>query len=149
MNKLKELKIAIYYNNFNTVNLLLKDKFFNQFDRLNEEIIEAAGQGYINIVELLLNDSRINITADQKNRAICCASFNGFYDIILLLLNEKNINPAYDNNYSNLYAHTNKYNDVVDLLWSYSKVKNTLQGDNIEVYNKLIKQDTKNKISKF
>ena len=149
MNKIREFKSAIYFNDFNKVSLLLKDKTFNQFNSLNEDIIEAAGQGYISIVELLLNEPRINITAEQINQAICMASFNGFYEIVTSLLSKKNINPAYDKNYSIIYASYNKHNDVVELLWKYKIVKNTLKNDNIELYNKLIKKDIGSKVREF
>ena len=79
--------------------------------------MKASRHGHINIVELLLNDSRVN-PSDDENGAIEAASHEG-------------------------------RNEVIELLWQDKRVKNTLQRDCIDLYNKLMKQEVKNKVNEF
>ena len=41
------------------------------------------------------------------------------------------------------------YIDIVKLLFNDKRVKDTLQKNNLELYNELIKQNIKNKVSEF
>ena len=54
----------------------------------------ASQKGIVEIVNLLLNDPRVDPSV-SGNYAIICASENGHYDIVKLLLNDPRANPHY------------------------------------------------------
>ena len=108
----------------------------------------AIERNNIKIVKNLINNIKVN-PADNYNWAIREASENGFFDIVELLINNLKVNPTCDYNHSISIAYYHNYQDVVNLLWNLQAIKQTLKKDNLELYNKLITKDIKNKVSKF
>tara|TARA_Y100000034_G_scaffold99524_1_gene122299 strand:- start:350 stop:610 length:261 start_codon:yes stop_codon:yes gene_type:complete len=80
-----------------------------------------------------------------------------FYDYIekndinnvKLLLNDKRVDPSDRNNWAIRFAFKNKHFDIVNLLWQDQRIKNSLKNHDEELYNQLVKQDTKEKVDKF
>ena len=54
-----------------------------------------------------------------------------------------------DNNYIIRFAYNEGYLDIVNLLWQDQRVKDTLENDDKELYNELIKNDIKDKVEDF
>lgn len=135
---------AIENNNILIVKALLQEKNAKPF--MNVWAIEhAAGNGYVEIVKLLLNDKRIN----TSHHAISCASENGYIEIVKALLKDNRIDPTTSNNYSIKHANKNNHHSTVKLLWRDSRVKTTLLSTIPELYNKLSKEEVINKLKVF
>jgi ankyrin repeat protein len=109
---------------------------------------KAIRNNDIKQVRLLLNDKEVVPSLDL-NFPIQLASKNGYIDIVELLLKDKRVDPSDSCNLSIRLASKKCYIDIVELLWKNKLVKKTLKNDNEELYNKLIQQDIKNKVSKF
>jgi hypothetical protein len=108
----------------------------------------ASENGRIEIIKLLLKDSRVN-PASGKNLSLRDASENGKFEIVKLLLNDPRVDPSDFDNDAIWYAHSNRHIDILKLLWKNIKVKNTLQKDNPKLHKELTQQDIKNKIEQF
>lgn len=91
----------------------------------NEAIIVASGNGYVEVVNRLMQDPRVN-PADQDNKAIYLASQNGHLQVIEILLQEPRVNPADQDNRSIKKASETKELDVIQRLLQVSDVKNKL-----------------------
>ena len=115
---------------------------------IQEKFYKAIKNNDINNVKSLLNDKRIDPSYDN-NFAIQLASQNGHIDIVKLLLKDKRVDPSHDNNYIIRFAYNEGYLDIVNLLWQDQRVKNSLKNHNEELYNQLVKQNTKEKVDKF
>ena len=68
---------------------------------------------------------------------------------VKLLLNDKRVDPSDDNNWAIKLASQNGHVDIVNLLWQDQRIKNSLENDDKELYNKLIKNDIKDKVKDF
>ena len=75
----------------------------------------ASENGYLGVVQLLLQDKRVDPSA-ANNWAIRLASENGHLEIVRLLLQDKRVDPSADNNYAIRYASQNGRLEVVKLL---------------------------------
>jgi ankyrin repeat protein len=62
--------------------------------------------GYVEVVKLLLNEPRVDPSADD-NCAIRLASKNGHFEVVKLLLNDPRGDPSAYNNYANRLATKN------------------------------------------
>ena len=113
-----------------------------------EKFNNAIENNDIEIISILLNDKQIDPTMD-KNWAIRYCSKYGYIDIVKLLLKDKRVSPSDHHNDAIDLASENGHINIIKLLWSCKSVKNTLNKNNLILYNQLIKQDIKNKISKF
>ncbi len=65
----------------------------------DEALVNAYTDNKSYIVEVLLQDSRVDPSAD-KNKAIIKASSKGYYKIVKLLLKDSRVDPSADNNYA-------------------------------------------------
>ena len=74
----------------------------------------AAANGHVDILELLLQDSRISTTA--KNVALRVAGLNGRTEIVQYLLNNAQVNITIDDDYVLRSAAANGYTDLVRLV---------------------------------
>ncbi|MBS0286996.1 MAG: ankyrin repeat domain-containing protein [Proteobacteria bacterium] len=109
----------------------------------NEAIGEAARNGQLDVVKLLLQDKRVDPTA-KENQAIRNAAKNGHLDVVKLLLDDKRADPSSQNNEAILEAAKNGHADVVDLLLQDNRVK----VDKHKVFNVAL-QYGKSKVIKF
>ena len=82
----------------------------------NRDLIKAAQNGHLDIVERLLKDPRVD-PADYDNDAIRWAAENGHIDVVERLLKDPRVNPADDDNYAIRWAAHNGHLDVFNLLW--------------------------------
>ena len=101
----------------------------DQFDNFNEN-------NDINKLRILLNVFYVSI----KNNNI---------ENINFFLNNSRFNPATNRNNGIRMAADNELYNIVNLLWQDQRVKNTLKNHNEELYNQLVKQNTKEKVDKF
>jgi hypothetical protein len=77
------------------------------------------------------------------------AACKGQLEIIKLLLKYNDIKPNIGDNSIINFAYSRDKIDVVSFLWKHKIIKDTLQNDNLELYNKLISKDIKDKINLF
>jgi hypothetical protein len=133
---------------FEILYLLISDQRTNISYRNNCLFRLASKNGDIELVKLLLNDPRVD-PADKRNWAIRKASEKGHVNIVKLLLNDPRITANAYNNIAIIDAIENGHTGVVSLLWNDQKIKNTLQNDNLESYNKLIAEEVKDKVKYF
>ena len=88
----------------------------------NYAIKYASLDGYTEIVKLLLQDERVDPSADNRNDAIRYASMNGHTEIVKLLLQDKRVDPSNKKNlaigFASYYGHT----EVVKLLLQDKRV---------------------------
>jgi hypothetical protein len=70
-------------------------------------------------------------------------------NLIQLLITDFNVNPSICYNGAIRTAYGNNSLDIIELLWKDKRVKKTLKNDDENLYEILIKQDIKNKISSF
>ncbi len=116
----------------------MQDQFFNFVQENN-----------IENVKLLLNNKNID-PCSHGNFAIQFASSKGYTEMVCLLISDNRTDPSDNQNFSIRFAFENKYFDTVNLLWKDQRVKNTLQKDDIKLYNELIKKEQiKNKVEIF
>jgi L-lysine 2,3-aminomutase len=96
-----------------------------------------------------INDSITVGRAQDPVFVFIIACQDGDLDIIKESLKNPKVEPASNGNYAINTAYEHKYQDIVLLLWNNECVKNTLKEDNIELYNKLITLDIKEKVRGF
>lgn len=63
------------------------------------------GQGHLNVVELLMKDTRVN-PADQRNEAIILASMKGHLAIVKRLMEDVRVDPSDQDNTPILFGCT-------------------------------------------
>jgi ankyrin repeat protein len=124
MKKQQYFEDAVMINNIDFVKLLLKneevDPNINKF-----AILESCRSGYIEILQLLLNDKRINPTEGDKYSnctPISLAAQNGHLDVVQLLLNDPRVDPSVNENNSIINASKNGHLDIVELLLKDKRV---------------------------
>lgn len=94
----------------------------------NEAIVMATINGHLEIVRLLLSDSRVSSSVDD-NRAIICASTNDRVEILRLLLQESQFDPSAYDNQAIMYAMFGDEKKAVSMLLSDPRF-NPFCGDN-------------------
>ena len=78
--------------------------------------IEFASENqHLNIVQLLLNDERVD-PSSHNNQAIRSASKNGHHEVVQLLLTDSRVDPSADDNYAIQIASENGHLNIVQLL---------------------------------
>src|SRR5690349_2933275 len=97
---------------------VIKDLLHNEtiyISYLTYIIIHASYSGNLEIIKLLLNEKRVDPSADN-NDAIRIACMNGYLDIVKLLLDDERVDPSANNNFAIIYACKNGHFDIVKLL---------------------------------
>ena len=82
---------------------------------------KAAEYGYVQVVERLLKDNRVNPAVDN-NYAIRYAAKNGHAKVVEMLLKDKRVNPVVDDNFALIWAVRNGHIKVVELLLKDNRV---------------------------
>ena len=103
----------------------------------------------IEMINFFLNDPDIILHKFDYRFFLSFSSSNNLLDIVELLLKNKNVNPADSSNEAITFACISGNYNAIALLWNDIRVKNTLKIDNLMLYNKLVKEDIKNKVGKF
>jgi ankyrin repeat protein len=114
---------ACYEGNVKLVKTLLANSEEPAAD-INWVIRVASARGHTKMVELLLQDGRIDPTTDS-NAAIGYASLNGHVDIVALLLQDSRVDPTDYGNYAIKRAIFNGHIDIVSLLLQDGRVEIT------------------------
>ena len=83
---------------------------------------EACIHGYKDIVEILLNDSRVNVWCGS----IIYPCMEGNIDIVKILLRDNRINPHENNQMAITFASQRGYKEIVQLLLSDDRCKITV-----------------------
>lgn len=98
----------------------------------NAAIYFAAYFGQIEVVKLLLGDSRVNPADENSTAPIAIAAEHGFTEIVKFLLLDKRVDPSTDDNHAIWYAVKNGHTDVVKLLLADSRIdpNSELEHDN-------------------
>jgi ankyrin repeat protein len=118
------IKYTINEKNSKVTQMLLTNNILN-IDIINYTIKHASRNGLIEIVKLLLNDSRfIQIVdpASENNYAIRWASENGHLEVVELLLGDHRVDPADNNNFAIRWASEYGHLKVVKLLLEDKRV---------------------------
>ena len=145
--QLKEFKAAILNNDTKLVKKLLasiEDIPSNRYPH----IVFAAKKGYVDILQLLLNDNRFNPSIND-NTALIFSADNGKHKSVKLLLKDKRVDPAAKFNWAISNAYDRNDHLMVDMFWKEEAVKKSLQKDEPELYNKITTKYIKDKIVKF
>jgi ankyrin repeat protein len=108
----------------------------------------AVRNNHIDTAIVLLNDKRVD-PSDANDYALIVAINNDSLDFIRLLLKEKSVNPAIRSNELITLAYQANKLELVKLLWTHQYVKDTLENDDKELYDIVIKIDTQEKIQGF
>lgn len=114
----------------------------------SKRFIHAVQSNKLSEVELLLKNKNFD-DYKKRSKALQYSSFMGLVEMTELLLSDKFIDPTINNNYAINASYIKGYKVIVTLLWNDLRVKNTLQKDNLELYQILMAKDVKNKIGGF
>jgi hypothetical protein len=116
----------------------------SQKNDLPNEFYETIARNNIEEFKHLIKLPEINV-----NLAIQFAARIGQFEMVHLLMNHKDVNPQDHRNNAIKLANEGCHNEVLLLLWSDQRIKDTLLNDHPRLYNKLIKLDIKSKIINF
>ena len=100
------------------INRLISDTFTGN---VNDLFIKSSECGHIEVVKILLTDSRVD-PCDDNNYAIRLASERGHIEVVKLLLKDPRVDPGDDNNFAIEWASRNGHVEVVKILLMDSRV---------------------------
>lgn len=104
---------------------IISDKRID-IDNLNKTFYEACSYGFINIVKILLNDSRVNPSVSD-NRAFRAASYSGETEIVKMLLSDSRVDPSTLDNEAFLSASRRGHTEIVKILLADKRVDPSVQ----------------------
>lgn len=107
---------------------------------INEKFIEEITKGNIHNAKLMMQNEKLD-PACLDNLAIKLAARDGHYELIKLLLKDERVDPTHLTNIAIKLANKHKFYNIVCLLWNDKRVKNSLENDDKNLYNKLIAKD--------
>ncbi len=119
-----EYVIFKYVNVVGVLDHFLKRRVSNKY--IDKLFINACNFGYIQIVDMLLKDSRVN-PAENKNSPIIFASIRGHTDVIDRLLKDDRVDPSDQNNLAIRESVCFNQIDVVKRLLKDPRVDATAQ----------------------
>ena len=99
----------------------------------------AISNGHLNIVKLLLKDKRVDPSSYINSLGILNASLYEHTKVVELLMKDKRIDPSVHKNKAIDYAFFKNRTDIIKLLWNDTRVKTTLENDNLALYNEVAK----------
>jgi hypothetical protein len=115
-------------NDLDGVNILLTDRPRNRFTidpnckfEGGRPLFWACDKGHWAIVDRLLQDDRVDPTADN-NKAFQVAASKGYLAIVCRLLEDKRVDPAADNNYAIRVSSSNGHLAIVRRLLEDKRV---------------------------
>lgn len=143
------IKILILHKNEEAfiycINYAKKQKIYNIIIEENYDIIYLDNiDFYINLISE--NKNLFSINKISLHRLLEHYINLNNYDILINLLSFENANPTINKNTLIINAKDEK---IINLLWRYKNVKETLIKDKKTLYDKLIKKDIANKIKSF
>jgi hypothetical protein len=113
-----------------------------------EKQIEAIQNNDLSRVKSLFNNEDFD-PSFLENWAIRYSAEVGNIEICKLLLKDERVNPTSCKNSPIIEAFNSKNIEITQLLWNDIRVKKSLQKDDEELYNYLMKESIKKKVSKF
>ena len=113
-----------------------------------EEFEDAIFNNDIVNVKLLLKNKKVN-PSNNYNWAIYFSSQEGYLTIVKILLQIEIVNPSDLDNRAFRYTNKDTNINIATLLWNDKRVKDTLQNIDNETYDKIKKENIKNKIKVF
>jgi hypothetical protein len=135
----------LQFINIKCINLLIQDKKFNPAHHSNLFITHAVQYGLIDIVEILLNDIRVN----ASETIMYAIAHNQNIKMVKLLLNNKTSIPAICENWCIKKSIDEDKDDVTELLFKNNNVRDLLKIHDFNIYEKLYNHYFKNKILNF
>jgi len=99
----------------------------------NQEFIDAVKNNDVNQVKVLLNDERVDPSADD-NYAIRYAAENGRSEVVRLLLQDGRVDPSADDNYAIRNAARNSNTEVVRLLLQDGRADPSAENNNVIIW---------------
>ena len=144
----------------------IKDKFINAIKNGHTDIVHqyiksngieeyydfsieiAARRGYIEIVNILLQQKSTNPNINNSEPLILATQY-GHFETVKLLLNDPRVDPVGICNIPIKSASFNNDEKIIQLLWSDERIKNTLENDDLQLYNELIQRNFIKKIQSF
>ena len=94
----------------------------------------AIKHRYVEVVELLLKDSRIDPSV-SRNWIIRYVCENGYIRVVRLLLGDSRVDPSANDNYAIRSASYNEHIEIVELLLKDIRVLRMLKDDQIKMYH--------------
>lgn len=152
MNKFEQLLNAINNNKITIIKKLLSDKTLDPSQHDNIALFAATKKWKPKIIELLLNDERVNPASDATNDArglIVDSASYGNINIVKLLLKDPRVDFSFSCNQAIRISMSEGYTEITKLLFNDANVKNKLIKYNIDLYNTLVKENTERKITNF
>jgi ankyrin repeat protein len=98
------------------VDYLLNDPAYDPTRHDNICVTEACRRGYLDIVNRLLTDPRVDPSADRINNSFWCACVNGHLDVVNRLLEIPRLGPSIDHNICLRHACDYGKRDIVERL---------------------------------
>ena len=123
--KQQEFQYSVKTNNLEIVKLYCRFSYIDPSADNNYAIRTASQKGYEGIVQLLLQDARVDPSAKDPSdwdNAIQLASQNGHGDIVRLLLQDSRVDPSANSSYAICTASANGHEGIVRLLLQDSRV---------------------------
>lgn len=144
-------------NNLSDILRLLLENYDGELNNTIWIWKTACENGYIEVILVLLNDSRINPGANDSFPLRCAASY-GNTDIIKILLKDGRVNPndrdthtvryklsdpPIDTNSSIESAYINNKRDAVEILVNDPRVRESLDMDYIKLYEQYVYENVR------
>jgi hypothetical protein len=144
---LPEFELAVENNNVELVKKVLNDPFYQY--AYNTFLVRAAQLGYIELVKLFLNDSRVDAGTAQS-LPMRMAAKCGHLNVVKLLLEDGKSKPEDFGNDGILMALYKDHHHVVNFLFNnYKAVREGLRKSTPHKYNQLMTKYMKNKVQSF
>ena len=152
MNDLKQLYLcnSIRSNKIKDFKRLLNDPEVNISENNQEAFMEClkTSDEDNTIFTILIYHPKVDITA-RENLAVYYASIYNSKTRLETLLSFEEVDPSVLRNWAISEANASSLDDIVDILWSHQKVKDSLKEDHPDLYNQLIQKDIAKKIKDF
>jgi len=134
------LKRAVLDGNTKLVKTFLKDLHVNPIDSVegNMLLYIASEQGFIEIVNLLLQDPRVDPSADD-NTALFEAVQANQSDVVKLLLSDRRVDPTVKDNFVLMEAAYQDFDEVMEILLKDGRADPTARDGQALIY--AIEQD--------
>ena len=148
MTKQEEFEEAVQNNDIDKFKSLINDSDIFIAYREDTALRISVSNGNYEMVKLLLETGKTS-PKTFNSKCLHYAVIEGFIDIVELLLEDKRADPAADENSCIIHAILNEKWDLALILWKDDRVKDTLENDDKDMYNKVIEKILQNKITEF
>jgi hypothetical protein len=130
------------------INLVKKFLQNNKNFNSDEFFYAAVNYGDVDILNLIIKDTRFNVEEKSYNYIHLASSINN-PEMVNLLLKDKRFDPTIDNNHAFKQAYMNGYIEIRDILFYNKKVQELLIKNDMDIYPALKKDYMNKKLSCF